>query len=116
MTYTLPIYYEQTFVRKPSKTWLVGDNAYRNWHYHLKNKVKQHYHGLIEVQAYQQPKVQGQFKLHIKVYYKNPSCDASNIASRMEKFSLDAFQEHNVIENDNVKYHIGTTWEVAGRS
>lgn len=56
--------------------------------------------------------VQEQFKLKLQIYYKNASCDGANIAALIEKFSLDALQECGIIANDNVKYHLGTTWEI----
>lgn len=111
----LPIYYEEQFKTKPSKTHLVSDNWFRNIHYHLKNKVKQHYHQLVTMQLKNPTPVVGQFTLDIIVFYKNPNCDGSNIASRIEKFTLDALQEASVVVNDNVKYHIGTTWSIGGQ-
>lgn len=113
MQLILPIYYTQQFSRKDPKVWLVGDNAYRNWHYFLKNKVKQHYHQLVKNQV-TSTRVEGQYRLEIQVYLKNPNSDASNVASRIEKFSLDALQECGVIINDNSKYHIGTAWTFEG--
>ncbi len=56
-----------------------------------------------------------QYKLHIKLYYKNPNSDGSNIVAMMEKFTLDALQEHGITTNDTVNYHVGTTWEVVGQ-
>lgn len=113
MQLILPIYYVQEFKRKDPKVWLVGDNAYRNWHYFLKNKVKQHYHHLVAAQV-TSIRIEGQYELEIQVYLKNPNADASNVASRIEKFTLDALQECGVVVNDNSKYHIGTTWKFMG--
>jgi len=110
---TLPIYYVQKFKTKKDKTWLVGDNAYRNWHYFLKNNVKQHYHDLVKNQV-NDSKIAGQYTLLIDIYIKNVNSDGSNIASRIEKFSLDALQECGVVVNDNSKYHVGTTWRFKG--
>jgi len=110
---TLPIYYVQKFKTKKDKTWLVGDNAYRNWHYFLKNNVKQHYHDLVKSQV-SDDKTTGQYTLLIDIYIKNVNSDGSNIASRIEKFSLDALQECGVVVNDNSKYHVGTTWRFKG--
>ena len=111
----LPIYYTQTFKTKDDKVWLVGDNAFRNWHYHLKNKVKQHYHKLVANQVLNHLPLPNQFTLHIDVFYKNPNMDASNVSSRMEKFTLDALQEAGIIVNDNVKYHMGSCWVNKGQ-
>lgn len=107
----LPIYWNQT----QSKTVLVSMNQYRNWHYHTSNKFKRDYHELVGKQLDNISPVVGKFYLDISVYYKNPSCDGSNISSLIEKVTLDALQEHNIITNDTVNYHLGTTWCVAGQ-
>jgi len=106
----LPIYYTQQFKRKNDKVWLVGDNAFRNWHYFLKNQVKQHYHNLVATQVTGIP-LNGPYELRIRLYLKNPNSDPSNVASRMEKFTLDALQAEGVIKSDNSKYHKRTLWE-----
>ena len=118
MQFVLPIYYEQTFKKKDPKTWLVGMNSYRNWFYHLQNAVKRHYHEIIAEQVKQSPQtptITGCYTLSIDVYYKNAACDGANIAALIEKFSLDGLQECGVTINDSVKYHLGTTWRIAGR-
>ena len=109
----LPIYYTQVFKTKPEKVWLVGDNAFRNWHYFLKNEVKQYYHMLVGEQI-DDTVVKNQYKMFIDLYLKNPASDGSNVASRMEKFTLDGLQECGVVVDDNSKYHMGTTWELKG--
>lgn len=114
MTITLPIYYTQTFKTKPSKTFLVADNWYRNSHFYLKNKVKTHYHELVLNQTFQMRKLTT-FTIHYKLYYKNPSSDPSNIIHCIEKFILDGLQESGVLTNDNVKFHLKGSWEVVGQ-
>ena len=109
----LPIYYTQVFKTRPEKVWLVGDNAFRNWHYFLKNEVKQYYHMLVGEQI-DDTVVKNQYKMFIDLYLKNPASDGSNVASRMEKFTLDGLQECGVVVDDNSKYHMGTTWELKG--
>ena len=110
----LPIYYVEEKKTKADKTWLVGMNAYRNWHYHLSNKIKTHYHNLVAGSTLPDPIDKG-FTLSITIYYKNPSCDGSNIAALMEKFTLDSLQELNIIKQDNVKHHLGTIWKIGGQ-
>lgn len=110
----LPIYYTQEFKTKPSKTFLVGLNWYRNAHHFIKNEVKRHYHHLVSEQI-GSFKVKGEYTLSLYIYYKNTNCDGSNIASLMEKMVLDALQEYAVVEQDNVKFHQGTTWSIAGQ-
>ncbi len=108
---TLPIYWTQRFVTKKDKTTLVGMNFYRNAHYHNQNKMKSHFHELIKNQS-GICKINGQFKVHYKIFYKNPNCDGANIAALIEKFTLDGLQEQETIVNDNTKYHLGSTWEI----
>lgn len=107
----LPIYWDQS----STKTVLVSLNAYRNWHYHTSNKFKQHFHQLVATQLTNPIATITTFTLDIKIYYKNSNCDGSNIAALIEKVTLDALQEHNIIVNDNVKFHLGTTWSIAGQ-
>ena len=56
-----------------------------------------------------------QFTVNYKVYYKSPVCDGSNIVALIEKFYLDAIKVHGLISDDNVNYHLGSTWSVAGQ-
>ena len=105
----LPIYWEKS----SAKTILVGMNWYRNAVYYEQNNLKQHFHQLVGEQLEGISPISGQFQLDLSIYYKNPNCDGSNIASMMEKVVLDALQEHNIIPNDNVKYHLGSTWRIA---
>lgn len=108
---TLPIYWAQS----GSKTVLVSMNAYRNWHFHTSNKFKREFHELVGKQLDGIVPIQGQFYLDISIYYKNPNCDGANIAALIEKVVLDALQEHSIIVNDNVNYHLGSTWSIAGQ-
>ena len=111
----LPIYYTQEFKTKPAKTFLVGLNWERNAHYFIKNEVKKYYHSLIAKQVPTIDKPLTTFKVHTKLYYKNPSSDGRNIVPMIEKYLLDGLQECNILTNDNVKYDIGGSWEVAGK-
>ena len=110
--FNLPIYFTNTYKTKPDKTFLVGMNWFRNAHYHEQNKVKTHYHELIGDIVPHLARINSQYSLNIDLYYKNPTCDGSNISALMEKFVLDALQEFKVVTQDNVKFHIGTTWSV----
>ena len=112
--FTLPIYYEIEFKTKKNKTVLVGANWFRNIHFHLKNKVKQHYHKLVaeQLESFSEDKKIEQFKTHYKLYYKTSSCDMTNISSLIEKFVLDGFKEFGLIIDDNVKYHLSSKVEV----
>lgn len=111
----VPIYYTQEFKTKPPITYLVGDNVFRNAHYHLKNQMKQHYHQLIAAQLVQPTVLLKGFRLDIAIYYKNSNSDPSNIVHTIEKFSLDALRDSNVIANDSMLYHLGTSYHVAGK-
>lgn len=76
--------------------------------------MKQDFHELIKNQLNGET-IAGKFTVHTKLYYKNPSSDGRNVVPMVEKFLLDALQEAGVIVNDNVKYDMGGSWEVAGQ-
>lgn len=111
MTIELPIYWTQHYKTKNDKTVLVGMNWYRNAHYHSQNAMKKDFHELVYKQL-STDAVTDKFTLNIDIYYKNKSCDGANIAALIEKFTLDALQENKTIVNDNVQYHVGTTWNI----
>ena len=50
--------------------------------------------------------------MHYDLYYKNANCDGANIVALIEKVVLDCLQEHNIIPNDTVKHHLGSSWSV----
>ena len=106
---SLPIYYTIHRKTKPSSTVLVSDNYMRNAHHHLKNTIKQHYHQLVHGQLppWSVPPA-STFSIHMTLYYKSTTCDPSNVYHQMEKFFLDAIQQHNLITNDTVLNHMGT--------
>ena len=112
MTVTLPIYYTQEFKTKSNKTSLVGINVFRNAHHFLQNNMKKHFHSLVIEQLPPVVEVIQKFTVNYKLYYRSPVCDASNIVALIEKFYLDAIKEHGLIVDDNVNYHIRSSWEV----
>ena len=115
MPVVLPIYYIQEFKTKANKTHLVGMNLYRNAHHFLQNAMKKHFQELVLEQLPSVEQQLKQFTVDYKVYYKSPVCDGSNIVALIEKFYLDAIKTHGLISDDNVNYHLGSTWSVAGQ-
>ena len=115
MPVVLPIYYIQEFKTKANKTHLVGMNLYRNAHHFLQNAMKKYFQELVLEQLPPVEQQLKQFTVNYKVYYKSPVCDGSNIVALIEKFYLDAIKTHGLISDDNVNYHVGSTWEVAGK-
>lgn len=112
MKLILPIYYTNTYKTKADKTFFVGLNWYRNAHHFEQNKVKKYFQELVAEQLSEQ--TYSQYRLDMHLYYKNPSSDGHNVTV-IEKFVLDALQDNNVVVNDNVKNHLGTTWTVAAQ-
>ena len=113
MTVVLPIYYVQEFKTKANKTHLVGINLYRNAHHFLQNAMKKYFQELVLEQLPPVEQQLKQFTVNYKVYYKSPVCDGSNIVALIEKFYLDSIKTHGLISDDNVNYHLGSTWSVA---
>lgn len=110
MKIVLPIYYTIEKKTKKNQTILVWMNWYRNAHFHISNKVKEHYHYLVKEQI-KKEKI-WEYKTSCDVYIKNINSDPSNIESLMIKFTLDALQEYWIIENDNIKCHKWTLWGI----
>ena len=110
MTFTLPIYWTRG-VRKP-KTSLVGMNLYRNAHHHEQNKLKSEFHELLAKQLVDVGPILGPYTVHYRLFYKNPSCDGSNIIALMEKFLLDSLQTCGITLEDNTQHHLGSSWEI----
>ncbi len=104
---TLPIYYEQKFVTKKNKNILVGMNWYRNAHFLVTNKVKEHYHGIVKEKM-------GDVKfrrilINYHVYVGRRNTDGHNVRSVIEKFFLDGLVEAGVVEDDSIDYVVGDT-------
>ena len=102
---TLPIYYDQEFKTKPSKRFLVGMNWYRNAHYLLSNKVKDHYHDLVK-EAIQDIKFE-KVSLEYTVYVSRKNTDGHNIRSVIEKFFLDGLVSAGALPDDSIDYVVG---------
>jgi len=111
MKLVLPIYWTDVKIRVPSVTYLVGMNWYSKANYHLKNKVKRDYHELVANQTLNFKPV-NKFRVTYVIYYKSVISDGSNIAAVIEKFVLDGLKLAGVITDDNVKFHLGSTWKV----
>jgi hypothetical protein len=69
----------------------------------LKNNYKETIMGLLPKDI---KKIDGKFKTTWIYYYKDPRGDLSNVVPVISKIVLDLFQEIDLIENDNIKYHI----------
>lgn len=112
----LPIYWTKEFVRKPPKTVLVGMSWFRNAFHIDQNKWKREFHDLVfeQLEGIHPPKLE-KFSIELDIYYKNASCDPSNISPLIEKCVLDAFQKADFIQNDNAKYHVSTLMTVIGQ-
>lgn len=113
MTFVLPIYWTKQRKSKPT-THLVGMNFYRNAHYFDQNKLKQDFQQILADQ-FTDLQTFTTYKVHYELYYKNPSCDGSNVIALMEKFFLDFAQSMGITPNDNVNYHLGSSWSIGGQ-
>lgn len=103
---TLPIYFGTR------KKYMIGMNWYSTSHYRARNNVKQEFHKMVDKILSKDYKLNSPIKTHYKVYYKNILSDAPNVVAVIDKFLMDALQESNVIDNDNVQHYIHSSWEV----
>lgn len=106
---TLPFYFGS------KKKYMIGMNWYGTSHYRARNNVKQEFHKMIDKILSKDYKLNSPLQTHYKVFYKNVLSDAPNIVAVIDKFLLDALQESNVIENDNVQHYIKSSWEVVAQ-
>lgn len=106
LSLTLPIYGGKR------KKFMLGMNWYGVAHFRTRNAVKQEYHVMIGKNLPKNFKLNSPLTAHYKLYYKNVRSDAPNIVAVVDKFLMDALQEHNVIVEDNVKHYIKSSWEV----
>ena len=114
MKIVLPIYWIQEFKTKNNKNWLVGMNNYRNWHHRVSHQFKLDFEELVYNQIPEDANKINLFETHYKVYYRR-KCDASNIVPLIEKVTLDALNKKDIIEDDNVEFHLASSWVVAGQ-
>jgi hypothetical protein len=113
----LPVYYDEVFKTKPTKTHFVGMNMYRNIHYHLKNKIKAHFEWLILDQLLKAnpPKILGKYEITYTYYYKSSVSDLMNVVSLTSKFTNDALQTYGTVVNDNVQHCVKESAIVGGQ-
>ena len=111
LTLSLPLYYD-TKVKGVPKQLLINLNWYRNAHFILQNKVKQHYHKLVHDQIDSSIKMDV-YSTQLKLFYKNKNSDMANCTALLEKFVLDALQEFGVTSGDTVKEHVHSSYLVA---
>ena len=110
---SLPIYWTKG-VHSP-KSILVGINWFRNAHHFEQAKFKRDFHELLSSQLYNVAPISSTYTMNYRIYYKNPSCDGSNIVALIEKVVLDSFQQAGILQSDTVKFHLGSTWSIAGQ-
>jgi len=113
MTFTCPIYFTRG-KRKP-KTSLCGMNQHNSMHFHERNAMKAYLEAALKPQLSSLGPIIGPYTVHYSLYYKNSSCDGSNIVALVEKSFLDILQKSSLTREDNVKHHLGSTWSVAGQ-
>lgn len=77
--------------------------------------MKKYFQDLVIEQLPPVVEVIQQFTVTYKLYYKSPVCDASNIVALIEKFYLDSLKAHGIIIDDNVQFHLGSSWTVIGQ-
>lgn len=80
-------------------------NWYRNAHYLVSNKVKSHYHELVEEQI--RSEKFKKIKLEYRVYVGRRNTDGHNIRAVIEKFFLDGMVEGGHLPDDSIDYVIG---------
>jgi len=97
------------------KKFMIGMNWYSTTHYRTRNTIKQYYHERVGKDLPNGAKVASPLTTHYRLFYKNKRSDAPNIIAVVDKFLMDALQEHGVIAEDNVQHYLGSSWEVVSQ-
>lgn len=103
---SIPVYYTQSFARKPDKTILIGLNALRTMHHYAQNKMKQDMSAIIKQQLLKEDiePIKGTYEVAYVYYYKNKSSDLLNCGALSSKYFLDCLQQTGIVQEDNVQY------------
>lgn len=101
---SLPVYYTHHYKTKPSKTFLVNMNWYRNAFHHEQNEVKHHYNTLVADLLPTPCETMLQYKVSYTYHFKSKVSDLSNTCSMISKFLNDSLQEIGIVQNDNVQF------------
>jgi len=116
----LPVYYTFTYKTKKDRTILLSMNWYRNAFRYEQNKVKTWFGNLVATKILDEKnnfkQIKGQYKVFIVYHYKTVISDLSNVCSIISKFTLDALQKLEMIENDNVKFCIEEKYVVGKKT
>ena len=113
MKFNLPIYHTLRYKKKKDKNILVGLNWYRNAHYQISNKVKQHYTHMVAMKLQNQRRELSKYRINYTLFYRR-SCDLMNIVSVIDKFVNDALVKSGIVSDDNVSFYVGMSAEVGG--
>jgi hypothetical protein len=96
MKFAVPLY-----LKVGKKNYWLNQNGYRNWHYHLSNKLKSTFKEQI---AIPDKKLNGEVTLIYTFYYPNKiRRDIGNSLAVIDKFTADALIENGNIEDDDYK-------------
>lgn len=106
---TMPIYYHDG-----EKNILIGMNEYERMDKFVRNEMKKWYYKMVRAKL-PKKKINGSYKAHFMIYYKNSQSDGPNIYSIADKLTMDGLQIYNTLKEDNVLYYLGGSWEVAGQ-
>jgi hypothetical protein len=110
----LPVYYTQEFKTKPSKTFLVSMNWYRNAHHFIKNTLKKDYHELIgnQLKGVSPIPNDSKYQVHYTYYYKSVTSDLPNVTPMTSKWLNDSLQSLGIVKNDDVRHLVREVHEV----
>jgi hypothetical protein len=78
-----------------------------------RNKFKQDYHEFIIKHLPQTEQIKGKYRIEYRYFYKKENSDGANVISILSKSLNDTLVELEIVEEDNVKFCIGESWEVA---
>lgn len=113
-TISVPISVPNPTKKKPDRHWYLNLNQYRNTHFQTLNKAKVTFHDIVAPRLAELPRLSAVRLVYTLFTRSNQLCDTNNICSIVDKFFSDTLVSCEVIEDDNFKIVVGSSFEYGG--
>jgi hypothetical protein len=98
-------------VTKKGRHWHLNLNQYRNTHFQTLNKAKATFHEIVKPRLQSLPRMNAVNLVYTLFPRNNQLCDTNNICSIVDKFFSDTLVSCGIIEDDNFRIVVKSTFE-----
>lgn len=98
-------------VTKKGRHWHLNLNQYRNTHFQTLNKAKVAFHDIVKPRLQALPRMNAVNLVYTLFPRNNQLCDTNNICSIVDKFFSDTLVSCGIIEDDNFRIVVKSTFE-----